>query len=64
MPYDKRRIDDIARVICLSGKFECGEGTCAPICMDQLGNVRKKGCQHATQVHRDLATQIEKAICQ
>lgn len=44
----------VARALCESGKFETGEGTCALLCMDQLGGVRKKGCNHLTRVHGKL----------
>lgn len=57
-----KRIDTIAKAICQSGKFETGQGTCALICMDQLGDARRN-CLHAVSVHNKLATQIEKAIC-
>jgi hypothetical protein len=56
-----KRIDIIAKAICKSGKFECGEGACSFLCLDQLGNARRD-CPHATDIHNSLATQIEKAI--
>lgn len=56
-----KRIDIIAKAICKSRKFECGEGACSFICLDQLGDARGD-CSHATDVHNSLATQIEKAI--
>jgi len=58
---NQKRIDIIAKAICKSRKFECGEGACSFICLDQLGNARRD-CSHATDVHNSLATQIEKAI--
>lgn len=48
----------VARVLCQSGKFETGQGTCAVLCMDQLGDVRKKGCGHCSRVHGKLADAI------
>lgn len=48
----------VARAICQSGKFETGEGTCALLCMDQLGSPRKKGCCHSARVHGKLADAI------
>lgn len=51
-----------ARAICRSGRFETGEGTCAVLCMDQLGEVRKKGCGHVERVHGKLADEILSAI--
>lgn len=48
----------VARAICQSGKFETGEGTCALLCMDQLGSPRKKGCCHSARVHGKLANSI------
>lgn len=51
-------IENAARKICQSGKFETGQGTCAVLCMDQLGDVRKKGCGHCVRVHGKLAEQI------
>ena len=58
---DLKRIDVIAKAICRSGKFECGEGACSFICLDQLGSARCD-CSHATDVHNVLAVAIEKAI--
>ena len=55
------RIDIIAKALCKSRKFECGEGACSFICLDQLGDARRN-CSHATDVHNSLATTIEKAI--
>lgn len=48
------------KAICQSGKFETGQGTCALICMDQLGSARggPHGCSHAVAVHGDFATDI------
>lgn len=51
-------VERVARTICQSGKFETGQGTCAVICMDQLGDVRKKGCGHCTRVHGAMARAI------
>ena len=48
----------VARAICQTGKFETGEGTCALLCMDQLGSRRKKGCCHSARVHGKLADSI------
>ena len=48
----------VAWAICQSGKFETGEGTCALLCMDQLGSPRKKGCCHSARVHGKLADAI------
>lgn len=55
------RIDAIAKAICKSGRFECGEGACSFVCLDQLGSARRD-CIHATSVHNDLATRIEKVV--
>ena len=54
-PVDR---EAVARAICQSGKFETGEGTCALLCMDQLGSPRKKGCCHSARVHGKLADAI------
>lgn len=51
-------IEAVAKVICRSGKFETGEGTCSLRCMEFLGSPRKSGCAHAASVHGDLAQQI------
>lgn len=48
----------VARALCESGKFETGQGTCAALCMDQLGSVREKGCGHLVRVHGKLADAI------
>lgn len=59
-PYLPAPVDReaVARALCESGKFETGEGTCALLCMDQLGSVRKKGCNHLTRVHGKLVDSI------
>lgn len=46
--------------ICRSRRYETGEGTCAALCMQELGNVRDRpgGCPYAMEVHKD---KIEKA---
>lgn len=54
-PVDR---EAVARAICQTGKFETGEGTCALLCMDQLGSPRKKGCCHSARVHGKLADSI------
>lgn len=46
------------RAICQSGKFETGQGTCAPICMEFLGDPRKSGCGHAVRVHGKMAEDL------
>lgn len=51
----------VCRVLCNSGKFEIGEGICALICFDQLGDARRD-CSHIEQVHGKLADEIWKAI--
>lgn len=56
------QIKAAARAICQSGRFETGEGACAVVCMDQLGDVRKKGCHHAERVHRKLAEAVTAAV--
>lgn len=56
------RIKKAATVLCKSGKFETGQGTCALICMDQLGDPRKSGCTHVCEVHEKLARDILHAI--
>lgn len=53
------QVHDMAIYLCQSGKFETGQGTCALICMDQLGDPRKAGCSHVMYVHGKLA----KGIC-
>lgn len=46
--------------ICQSRKFETGQGGCAAICMSMLGSARggPHGCDHAEQVHSDLAQAV------
>jgi hypothetical protein len=56
-----RKVEIVARTICRSSKFECGEGCCAPICMSALGNARQS-CAHTTTVHAKLATEIVDAL--
>jgi hypothetical protein len=52
----------VAKALCQSGKFETGQGTCAAICMQFLGNPRKSGCGECERVHGGLADQILKAL--
>ena len=40
-----------AIAICQTGKHETGQGTCAAICMEQLGDARKRPCQFAAKIH-------------
>ena len=49
-----KAIEAAAKVMCRSGKFETGHGTCALMCMSQLGDPRKRGCQDALTVFGDL----------
>jgi hypothetical protein len=49
-------VEGAARVLCKSGKFETGQGTCALTCMDQLGDARKRPCSHVVEVHGDLVS--------
>ena len=48
-------VEAVSQAICKSGKFETGEGTCAFVCMDQLGEARKRPCSHALVIHHKLA---------
>lgn len=59
---DKTKEEKVARALCKSGKFETGEGTCALICMDQLGSAREASCHHALRVHGELAREIIKEL--
>lgn len=52
------RTQQVCKTLCRSGKFETGQGTCALICMGELGDARKKGCVQAVRVHHDLAEKI------
>ena len=54
--------EEIAISICQSGQFETGQGTCALICMNQLGDPRNKGCCHTKTVHKRLAARILERI--
>lgn len=57
-------IERVARKLCESRKFECGQGCCAPICMDVLGVARNPifGCKHVTDVHGKLIRVLIKAM--
>ena len=55
------KVETIAKAICKSGKFETGEGTCAFLCMDQLGSARR-WCPHSKTVHGKLAEAIAEAL--
>ena len=48
----------IAQVLCRSGKFETGHGTCSLFCMDQLGDPRKRGCSHSAEVFKQITSKI------
>ena len=50
-------VEDAAFSMCQSGKFECGQGRCAPICMEFMGHKPKK-CAHALRVHGDMARAV------
>lgn len=52
----------ITKAICKSGKFESGHGTCAFLCMQGLGDVRKSGCAYHQKIHGDMARQIVDAL--
>ncbi len=54
-------VEKMARAICKSGKFETGEGTCALLCLDQLGSARRS-CPHVKKVHGDLARAAIRAL--
>lgn len=56
-----QKVVKVCEILCKSGKFETGEGTCAPICMGMLGNARKN-CTHRVPVHFKLANSIITAI--
>ncbi len=58
---DNEMIERVAKAICKSGKFETGQGTCAILCMDQLGDARND-CQHAKHIHEKLAVAAIKAM--
>ncbi|OWQ97989.1 hypothetical protein CDQ91_10235 [Sphingopyxis witflariensis] len=47
-----------AKVICRSGRFETGQGTCAMLCMEFLGDPRRNGCPHALKIHGKLALAV------
>jgi hypothetical protein len=55
------KVMKISKVLCKSGKFETGEGCCAPICMESL-DVARDNCRRCTQVHGSLARDIIVAI--
>lgn len=55
-------IEAMAKAICQSGKLECGQGCCSLLCMDQLGDVRKKGCHYAVKQHGDLAASLLRTL--
>ena len=50
-------LETVCKTLCLSRKFETGEGTCAPLCMSQLGDARRN-CQYRSTVHGKLAQKI------
>ena len=58
---DNEMIERVARVICKSGRFETGQGACALLCMDQLGDARRN-CPHSGRLHGELAKAAIKAM--
>jgi len=54
----EKLVEDGARAICRSGKFESGQGTCSLLCMESLGDVRKTGCGHSARLHGPLARAV------
>ena len=50
-------IEAASKVMCKSGRFETGEGTCAAICMEALGDARLD-CYHCRDVHGHLVLEI------
>ena len=58
---DNEMIERVAKAICKSGRFETGQGTCALLCMDQLGDARRN-CPHSGRLHGELAKANIKAM--
>ena len=54
-------VERASRALCQSGKFETGQGTCALICMGELGNARQGGCPCKVRVHERLARLVLEA---
>lgn len=53
----------VAKAICKSGRFETGEGTCAVLCMEALGDARAgQGCRHTSRIHGRMAADIVAAL--
>jgi hypothetical protein len=54
---NEQMVERVARAICQSRKFECGEGACSLFCLDQLGDARggPHGCSHVSRIHGALA---------
>lgn len=50
-------VEVISRRLCLSAKFETGEGTCAFTCLGMLGEARPY-CSHQVEVFGKLAGEI------
>ncbi len=55
---DVEALKAVTQAICKSGKIETGEGTCAFVCMDQLGSAREGPCSHALGIHNKLAKDV------
>lgn len=54
-PISEREIEMVCKLLCASGIRETGEGTCSLVCLDQLGEARKRPCSHRQEVFRALA---------
>ncbi len=55
---DVKALEAVTQAICKSGKLETGEGTCAFVCMDQLGDARQGPCSHALMIHNNMAKDV------
>jgi hypothetical protein len=62
-PATERAREIVCAELCASGKFETGQGGCAPICMEMLGCSRPR-CSHKARVHGKLADEILAALSQ
>lgn len=62
MNFEDKRITAGCIALCQTGRWETGQGTCAAICMEQLGPVRPRPCRHATKIFGTIVKSVLKAV--
>lgn len=50
-PFTDEDVRKACLAACRTGTRETGQGTCSALCMEQLGEPRKRGCAHVVRIH-------------